>query len=308
MRPAWMTLLACASLTGADRHSWIEDAGGAVSRERGQIVAVDLRGSWITDSDLAELAGLPDLARLDVSLTRISDHGVQQLKNAAGITDLNLYFDEMVDDGGLSVIKGWTRLKRLNVRGTKVTDMTVRYVASVPSLESLDIGFTQVTDVGLDPLASLPNLKELSIGGNKLTDSGLQPLRQMTGLTYLDLSGAQRTDSGLWSISLTEAGFDVLAMLGSLSHLRLNGLLVTSRGLEKLNRLAKLERLDLQGCKRVGDDAAPVLASFPALRLVDLTGTGVTEKGLEQLRRAKPQCTVLSGNLSGSERSGEPQR
>jgi Leucine-rich repeat (LRR) protein len=271
-------------------------------------VAVDLRGGWITDSDLAELASLPELARLDIPLTRISDHGMQQLKNASGITDLNLYFDELLDDAGLSAIKGWRRLKRLNVRGTKVTDMTVRYVASVPSIESLDIGFTQVTDVGLDPLASLPNLTELSIGGNKLTGSGLQPLRQMTGLTYLDLSGAQRTDSGLWSISLTEAGFDVLAMLGNLRHLRLNGLLVTSRGLEKLNKLAKLERLDLQGCKRVGDDAVPALASFPALRLVDLKGTGVTEKGMEQFRRAKPPCMILSGNLSGSEKNGEPQR
>jgi Leucine-rich repeat (LRR) protein len=309
MRPLCLGLLAWVCLSAADGDSWIEDAGGAVSRnQQGRIVAVDLRGGWITDSDLADLARLPDLARLDISLTRISDHGLQQLKNASGISDLNLYFDELVGDGGLSAIKGWKRLKRLNVRGTKVTDMTVRYLAGVPSLESLDIGFTLITDVGLDPLASLPNLKELSIGGNKLTDSGLQPLRQMTGLTYLDLSGAQRTDSGLWSISITEAGFDVLAVLENLRHLRLNGSLVTARGLQKLNRLGRLERLDLQGCKRVGDDAVPVLASFPALRLVDLAGTGVTEKGMEQLRRAKPDCNVLSGTLNGPERNPEPQR
>jgi hypothetical protein len=309
MRPLWVGLFACVCLSAADRDSWIEDAGGAVSRnQQGRVVAVDLRGGWITDSDLADLARLPDLARLDISLTRISDHGLQQLKNAPAITDLNLYFDELVGDGGLSAIKGWKRLKQLNVRGTKVTDMTVRYLAGVPSLESLDIGFTLITDVGLDPLASLPNLKELSIGGNKLTDSGLQPLRQMTGLAYLDLSGSQRTDSGLWSISITEAGFDVLAMLENLRHLRLNGLLVTARGLEKLKRLGKLERLDLQGCKRVGDDAIPVLASFPALRSVDLAGTGVTGTGFEQLRRAKPDCNVLSGNLNGPERNPEPQR
>ena len=249
----------------------------------------------------------PNSSRLDLSLTRISDHGLKQLKNAPAIADLNLYFDELVGDGGLSAIKGWKHLKRLDVRGTKVTDVTVQYLASVPSLESLDIGFVQLTDVGLDALASLPNLKQLSIGGNKLTDGGLQALRQLTGLTYLDLSGAQRTDSGLWSVSLTESGFDVLATLENLRHLRLNGLLVTAHGLAKLKTLSKLERLDVQGCSRLGDEAIPILISLPALRLVDLTGTSVTAKAIEQLRRAKPQYTVLSGNLSGPERSAEPE-
>jgi Leucine-rich repeat (LRR) protein len=301
--------LASICLSAADRDSWIEDAGGAVSRNaHGRIIAVDLRGSWITDSDLADLSRLPDLTRLDLSLTRIGDHALQQLKNAPAITDLDLYFDEMVGDSGLSVIKGWKHLRRLNVRGTKVTDMTVQYLASITSLESVDLGFTQVTDVGLDPLATLSKLEELSIGGNKLTDSGLQPLRQMKGLTYLDLGGAQRTDSGLWSVSLTESGFDVLEMLQNLRVLRLNGLLVTGRGLAKLKTLTKLERLDLEGCKRVGDDAVPVLASFPALRLVDLTGTGVTEKGIDQLRRGKPGCKILRGALARPLRKGEPER
>ena len=156
---------------------------------------------------------------------------------------------------------------------------------------------------------SLPNLKQLSIGGNKLTDGGLQALRQMTGLTYLDLSGAQRTDSGLWSVSLTESGFDVLATLdefASFATKRITG--HRCHGLAKLKTLAKLERLDVQGCRRLGDEAIPILMSLPALRLVDLTGTRVTAKGIEQLRRAKPQCTVLSGNLSGPERSAEPER
>jgi Leucine-rich repeat (LRR) protein len=305
-RSQWLPFLACVSLSAADPDSWIQNAGGAVSRNsRGQIVAVDLRASWITDSDLTDLARLPALERLDLSLTRIGDHGLQQLKNAPGITDLNLYFDELVGDGGLSAIKGWRHLKRLSARGTKITDMTVQYLASVPSLEAVDLGFAQLTDVGLDPLASLPNLKELTIGGNKLTDSGLQPLRQLTSLTYLDLSGAQRTDSGLWSVSLTESGFDVLAMLKRLHHLRLNGLLVTSRGLEKLKTLAQLERLDLQGCQRVTDDAIPVLASFPALRLLDLTGTAVTGKGIDQLRRTKPECKVIGGSLTGPEATHE---
>jgi len=284
-------LTARLSITGSD---WIAEAGGVVTRDRaGRITGVDLRSSWVTDSDLPQLAALPYLTHLDLSLTRITDRGLQQLKNAPGIVDLNLYYAEQIADEGMAAVKNWKHLKRLNLRGTKVTDTTLEHLANVTTLESLDVGFAQITDVGLDRLTSLPNLKELVIGGNKLTDVGLQALRQFPGLTSLSLGGSQRTDSGLWAVSLTELGLDSITTLKELRELRLDGMPVSARWLEKLKTLDKLERLGLQGCKRLGDDAAPLLASWPALRVLDLKGTTVTEKGLADLRRAKPSAQIF---------------
>jgi Leucine-rich repeat (LRR) protein len=225
-----------------------------------------------------------------------------QLKSAPEISDLNLYYAELVTDAGLSAVRGWKHLKRLNVRGTKVTDAALQQLASVASLEALDIGYALITDVGLDALVSLPNLKELAIGGNKLTDNGLQPLRQMPGLAFLDLAGAQRTDSGLWSVSLTEHGLDAIATLRNLHHLRLNGTLVSAASLEKLRSLGSLERLDLEGCRRVGDDSVAVLADFKTLRRLDLTGTAITPKGVSRLHAALPGCRILSGAPDASDR------
>ncbi len=310
MRLALMALIA-GGLSGAvSPTDWISAAGGAAVRDRtGQIVSVDLRASWVTDSDMAALAAMPKLARLDLSLTRITDHGLQQLKAAGQITDLDLRYAELVTDAGLAAVKEWKHLKRLNVQGTKISDTTLQHLSGVTSLESLDIGYAQITDVGLDLITSLPNLKELTIAGNKLTDNGLQPLRQLPGLTYLDLSGAQRTDSGLWSLSLSDAGLDAIDTLKNLRRLRLNGTLIAARGLERLKGLAALERLDLEGCKRVGDDAAPVLASFHSLRELDLTGTSFTDKGIAELRQARPDCKVLAGRSAVPERKTEgPER
>lgn len=274
--------------------NWITEAGGSVTRDRaGRIIAVDLRASWVTDSDLPQLAALPHLTRLDLSQTRITDLGLQQLKAAPGIVELNLYYAEQITDEGMAAVKSWKKLKRINLRGTKVTDTTLEHLANVTTLEAIDVGFAQITDVGLDRLAPLVNLKELVISGNKLTDMGLQALRQMTGLTHLTLGGSQRTDSGLWTISLTEQGLDAITTLKDLRELRLDGMPVTVRWLEKLKTLDKLERLSLQGCKRVGDDAVPLLASLSALRVVDLKGTAVTEQGLAELRRAKPKTQLL---------------
>ena len=133
------------------------------------------------------------------------------------------------------------------------------------------------------------------IGGNKLTDAGLQALRQLPGVTSLSLGGSQRTDSGLWSISLTELGLDAITTLKELRELRLDGMPVSARWLEKLKILGKLERLNLQGCKRVDDAAAALLASWPSLRALDLKGTAVSEKGLAELRRSKPNVQIFHG-------------
>jgi Leucine-rich repeat (LRR) protein len=289
-------------LTAAGPSDWITAAGGTVKVDKaGRITGVDLRSSWVTDSDIPLLAQLPHLSYLDLSMTRITDRGLQQLKSAPAIAELNLYYAEQITDEGLAVIKGWKHLKKLNVRGTRITDTTLEHAASVPTLEVLDVGYAQVTDVGLDHLASLTGLKELALGGNKLTDAGLQSLRHLTVLTRLDLAGVQRTDSGLWSISLTDAGIAAIATLTNLRELRLDGMPVSGRSLEKLKPLTNLERLSLQGCKRIGDDAAALVgSSWPGLKTIDLKGSAVSADAIAGLQKSKPALKIFSGSWEPS--------
>ena len=88
---AWFGAIAPAAevKNGMDAQ-WIEDAGGAVIRDaQGKITGVDLRGTWVTDTDLRKLNQLPDLSYLDLSLTRITDQGMQELKGLRGCDQLN---------------------------------------------------------------------------------------------------------------------------------------------------------------------------------------------------------------------------
>lgn len=319
-RLALLSFICCFGANGQSappKHSddvkWVEEAGGRVIRDAaGRITGVDLRASWVTDTDLRNLVQLPHLNYLDLSLTRITDQGMQELKNAPGIVELSLYFAEYVTDEGLAAIKGWKKLKRLNVRGAKISDTTLEHISGITTLESVDVGSALVTDVGIERLVSLPNLKELSIGGNELGDAGLHALRQIPGLTFLDLSGRQGTDSNIWSISMSEVGFDAVLTLKHLRELRLgcsavgvgiegqrfatvNTMNVSAAWIERMKTLANLEKLKLQSCSRVADDAIPALAALPSLREVDLRGTAVTEKGALALRAAKPKATVHYG-------------
>lgn len=306
--PAW-----AAEVKGAPDTQWIEDLGGTIIQDpAGRITGVDLHAGWVTDTDLRSLARLPYLTSLDLSLTRITDQGMQELKSLSGIVDLNLRYAEYVTDEGLSAIKGWRKLKRLNVHGAKISDTTLEHIAGITTLESLDIGSGMVTDIGLERLTSLPNLKELTIGGNKLTDAGLQALRQMPSLNYLDLAGRQGTDANIWAIRMSDVGLDAILALKALRELRfactsvgvgLEGarfadvsyISVTTGWLERMKALPNLEKLTLQGCNRLTDDSVKALAALPRLRQVDLKGSAVTEKGITALKAAKPGIQVYSG-------------
>lgn len=308
-----MTGLLCSAAETAVDTQWIENAGGVAVRDAGgKITGVDFRASWVMDSDLRRLATLPHLTHLNLSLTRITDQGMQELKNLAGIVDLDLRFAEYVTDEGLAAIKGWKKLKRLSVHGTKISDTTLDHISGITTLETVDVGSAMITDVGIERLAALPNLKSLTMGGNELGDAGLQALRQIPGLVFLDLSGRQGTDSNVWTISMSEVGLDAILSLKDLRELRFGctslgvgvegtrfatvaATSVTDRWLEKMKSLSKLERLKLQGCDRIDDKALAPLTTFPALREVDLTGSAVTGKGVALLQSAKPKVKVYYG-------------
>ncbi len=292
---------------------WISDAGGSVQRNAaGAVTAVNLRGTWVGDTDLRRLNDYPALNSLDLSLTHITDAGLQEIKGLRGITNFNLYFAQYVTDEGVAAIQNWKQLRRLNLHGTKAGDTALEHIAGMTALESLDVGSTLMTDVGLERLTMLTNLKELTMGGNELGDAGLQALRQMPTLTYLDLSGRQGNDKNVWTIAMSETGLQAVLTLKNLHELRfactstnvgvedsklgeVSTLSVTDKWLEEMRVLSKLERLKVQGCKRLNDDSVATLIAMRALREADLKGTSVTEQGAARLRAAKPGAVVYVG-------------
>lgn len=310
---ALSALFAAAAVESGDESRWIEDAGGTATRDaQGRITGIDFRASWVSDTDLRKLTRLPHLTYLNLSLTRVTDQGMQELKNLPGITNLSLRWAEFVTDEGISALKNWKKLRTLDVHGTKASDTTLDHIAGITTLETLDVGSVMLTDVGLERLAALPNLKAITVGGNEIGDAGLQAFRQMPGIQYLDLSGRQGTDSNVWAISMSDVGLEALLTLTQLKELRfgctsigvgvegqrfatVSMMSVNVRWLEKMKAFKNLQRLQLQGCDRVDDEGAAILATFPNLEQVDLKGTAVTEKGLAALRAAKPKLKINHG-------------
>jgi hypothetical protein len=147
MKAVCFALLLCAGFAYAETTNtpnskedtqWITDLGGSVTRDaQSHVTGISLRGAWVEDTDLRRLKQFPHLSVLDLSLTHITDGGMQEIKGLRGITNLNLYFDEYVTDEGVAAIKDWKQLKRLNLHGTKAGDSALEHISGITSLESL---------------------------------------------------------------------------------------------------------------------------------------------------------------------------
>lgn len=205
----------------------------AILRLRGQVevdrealghpvVAVRLAESAVTDEDLSCLSSLPDLERLDLRATRITDAGLVHLKGCPRLRSLTLISVSGVTDAGLEHLKGLAHLEQLDLQGTgvtskgfvhlaklprlralklsgeRITDECITQLTSLKGIEELLLAYTQVTDEGMSHLAGHPALRRLHIRSGRITDVGLGCLKKSAGLELLELPSTPRvTDAAL---------------------------------------------------------------------------------------------------------------
>lgn len=276
------------------------DQGKTVKDSAGEIVELDLSGAWVSDADMAKVAQLRHLRKLNLSHTKITDSGLERLKPLANVTDLDCYYAEYLTEDGIAHLRDWKRLERLNLRGTKVTSKVFDSLAKLASLRSLDIAFTQIEDEGFEELSVLTKLERLAIGGNRLSGAALTLLKLLPSLVELDVSGIQRVDSGLWGLPLTDENLARIAELKQLRSLSLAGATLADRGvdrpghpeaerselrdLSKLAALVNLERLDLSRLPVTEETLRP-LAKLPKIREVRLGLVQNCEKCLDLFKK-----------------------
>lgn len=236
----------------------------------GDAIAVNLTSTWITDADLALVAALPKLETIDLSLTKVTDLGLEHLRPLENIRHLVLDHAEFFTDNGIAHFKDW-RLETLNLRGTKVTSRVFDHIKTLTTLRDLDLSHTEITDSGFEELAELTKLERLAIGGNRILGPALDLLKLIPSLRHLDVSGIQRVDSGLWGLALNDVNMSRLARLTQLESLNLAGANISDRGLDRPgHELARRTELD----------SLPKISPLVNLRELDLTRTHVDNADL----------------------------
>jgi len=164
---------------GSDVIDALGKVGATLERDDGG--QASLHGDEnFTDESMALVKGLPNLERLFLGDTQITDNGLRHLAGMSALKTVVLFGERPnpnITNAGLEHLKGLTNLEILNLYGTRVTDEGLRHLQNMQRLRALILS-PQITDAGLEHLEGLAGLRTLEITGTQITDAGVERLEQ----------------------------------------------------------------------------------------------------------------------------------
>nr|GEU34387.1 hypothetical protein [Tanacetum cinerariifolium] len=167
----------------------------------------------ITDVDMKPISELTHLKELQISCSKVTDHGV-------------------------TFLKGLHKLALLNMKRCPITSACLDSLSDLVGLHYLNVSRSNFTDKGCDKLSKLKSLKVLNMGFNDISDAVLAHLKGLTNLESLYLDPCMIKDGGLMYLS-------ILANLVNLESLNPSFTVITDGGLQRLAKLSSLKSLNL---------------------------------------------------------------
>jgi len=170
-------------VVGLEQDGSVLDISGMTKLENLTIGTHD-KGGVIRDEDLACLANLRDLKRIEIS------SAILPLKPMA------------ISDKGIAHLEGLTNIVEIAIGGPNLTDEGLKSLRNMKNMEQLGIYGGRFTDKGLRHLEGLTKLSSLTIDAdNNFSSQALQRLREkLPNLVSLN------TDNKYWGIGGGTAG------------------------------------------------------------------------------------------------------
>ncbi len=123
------------------------------------------------DAEAAILATLPDIERLVLRESPLSDAGFRALAGCRSLEDLNVP-QATCTAAGIASLEALPSLRRLRLGGANLQGSEVaRAIARLPGLRSLHLIDVAIGDEGLDALAELSTLRNLYLDGAGVSDA-----------------------------------------------------------------------------------------------------------------------------------------
>jgi Leucine-rich repeat (LRR) protein len=221
---------------------------------------INLKGTSVTDKDLAVLANSVSLQVIILTNTNVGNDGVSSLGKCKS-------------------------LRKLIVDCTKINDETFSSLAKSTSLEELDISDTYVTDIGLAALARCLSLRKL-----RLCDASCKPKISAKGIWALAPSNLQFVIFN--QLYLDPEGFIGLSKILTIQEIDLTSTDVDDETLFGLAKCNTLQGLKLRNSRKFPtEDGISALAKNESLRQLSYHGENFTDKVAE----AFAHCKSLEG-------------
>lgn len=139
---------------------------------------VNLRNRTAGDEVMARLEVFDEFDSVAARGTRVTDAGVRHLAGMRQLALLDLA-DTRITDAALIHLRGMSNLTLLNLSRTGVTDAGLEHLEGLPALEWLSLSRTGVTDAGLYRVKDFKSLRTLYVRDTKVSAFGLSELRRV---------------------------------------------------------------------------------------------------------------------------------
>ncbi len=153
----------------------------------------------LTPEEWEALRGLPGLRVLDLRAGRADDERARTILASLPDVERLVLRESPLTDEGFVALAGLATLRDLNVPQAACTAAGVRALAALPHLRAVRLGGPRLRDGDIcAALTALPGLRSLHLIDVPIGDRGLDLLAGMDGLWNLYLDGAGVSD-GAWS-------------------------------------------------------------------------------------------------------------
>ena len=165
----------------------ITDRGLEYLSEVKGLVGLRLSRTKVTDKGLAALVKLPKLRHLELDDTAIKDAGLKHLGQMDSLQTLHLRSTK-ITDAGLAHLQTNKKLWALALDRTAITDDGLALFGQPGGLSKVNhlyLAGTKITDVGIRHLDTMPRVQGVSLDGTKATKASVQRLKKRPELYWI---------------------------------------------------------------------------------------------------------------------------
>lgn len=270
-------------ISALSAEGYMTDALLARLSDLDHLTRLELQGSkQLTDAGLPHLAGLARLQYLDLSGSRISDPGLEVLRQLPELRTFKLYHHGDVSDAGVANLSQCEHLEHVDLMGTPTGDGAIRALAGKPRLRRFHAG-SSLTDSGIALFHEFPVFKTWQGGEVALS---LMEFAPEPNYLWLNLK-APFTNKGLANMAGLD-GLFALNLFGStgMGPFDDSNSVVTATG---LSRLVDLPNLGWLGCcAGLGnDESMRHISAMPQLRMLSCQDAVAGDDGFAALSRSR---------------------
>ena len=227
-----------------------------------------------------------------------------------------------ITDGGLAEIEQLAGLRSLDLSFTKITDEGIATIAKMPQLTTLLLNDTMITEASLPLLEKLINLKTLNLSHNRINAAAVTQLREkLNGASIIyhpdplldalsehhgnwdqaleKVNGTRRSETRIHfhQSSITDSAIKILGDYSDITFSYCSR--ITNEGLRELARQKTLESLVLGNVSQVSDEGIERLSQSRSLVSLKLDTIAVTDRTLVALAKMSSLTSLTIGGPSG---------